>query len=164
MDLPQRKQLRLPEYDYSSPGAYFVTICTKERRRILSDITVGDAALGVPKLRLTETGGIVEKYILSTEKISGLRVDKYCIMPNHVHLLLAVESNGGTPGAASPTRAAIPDAIRVLKRLTNKEAGCELWQRSYHEHVIRNESDYREICAYIDENPAKWALDRYYGE
>ena len=162
MSLPSRKAIRIPDFDYSTPCAYFVTICTQDRRCILSDITVGDAALGVPELRLTDIGKIVEKYVLSTDRIPNLRVDKYCVMPNHVHMIVVVAANNGTPRAASPTREAIPNAVRVLKRLTNKEAGQELWQRSYHDHVIRNENDYREIWTYIDNNPAKWAIDRYY--
>ena len=60
-ELPKRKQLRLQQFDYSTPGAYFVTICTQDRKCILSDITVGADALGGPELALTATGKIVEK-------------------------------------------------------------------------------------------------------
>ena len=71
-DLPERKRLRLEQYDYSSPGAYFVTFCTKDRQCILSDITVGADALGGPRVTLTDAGRIVEKYILSTDNIPGI--------------------------------------------------------------------------------------------
>jgi REP element-mobilizing transposase RayT len=167
MDLPERKALRLPEYDYSAPGAYFVTVCTQNRRCILSHITVGADALGGPNLTLTETGKVVEKYILSTSRIDGLHVDKYVIMPNHIHMILRIdgvfaEENGGPPRASAPTAATIPSAIGALKRLVHREAGRVVFQRSYHEHVIRNERDYLEIWNYIDTNPAKWAEDRYY--
>ena len=162
MDLPQRKALRLKAYDYSTPGAYFVTICTHERRCILSSITVGADALGGPQVKLTETGRIVEKYILTTENIPGIHIDKYVIMPNHVHLILVVDRVSGPPRASAPTMAAVPNAVSALKRLVNREIGGNIWQRSYHEHVIRNEKDYREIWTYIDENPAKWAEDRYF--
>ncbi len=166
MDLPKRKQIRLPDFDYSSPGAYFVTICTKDRRCMLSDISVGADALGGPCLTLTETGQIVERYILSTGNIAGLSVDQYVIMPNHVHLLLRIgktdaASEGGPPRASAPT---LSDAVGALKRLVNREAGRNIWQRGYYEHVIRNEHDYREIWEYIENNPAKWAEDRYYTE
>ena len=152
MELPKRKPPRLPEYDYASPGAYFVTICTKDRRCILSDITAGAA----PCLQLTDTGKIVEQYILSTERMTGFHVDNYVIMPNHIHMILRIDN--GPPRASAPT---VSDAVGALKRLVNRSLGRSIWQRSFHEHVIRNEHDYREIWAYIDANPARWAEDRY---
>ena len=161
---PQRKATRLKAYDYSSPGAYFITICTKDRRYILSEITVGADALGGPKNRLTHSGRIVEKYILSTSNIPGLHVDKYVIMPNHVHLLITVDETGGPPRASAPTMASVPNAVSALKRLVNREIGNNIWQRSFHDHVIRNENDYREIWNYIETNPARWFEDRFYSE
>ena len=83
-------------------------------------------------------------------------VDKYVVMPNHIHMILWIES--GPPGASAPT---VSDAVGALKRLVNRRLGHDIWQRSFHEHVIRNEQDYREIWEYIDQNPAKWAEDRY---
>ena len=92
MELPKRKPIRLPDYDYSSPGTYFVTICTQDRRCILSRITVGADALGGPQLQLTDAGKIVEQYILSSDRIPGFRVDKYVVMPNHIHLIMRIEN------------------------------------------------------------------------
>ena len=160
-DLPQRKNLRLQDFDYDSPGDYFVTICTQNRKCILSEISVGADALGGPTVTLTHTGQIVEKYILSTEDIPGVSVDKYVIMPNHVHLLLTVENTGGPPRASAPTTALVPNAVSALKRLVNRELGTDIWQRSYYDHVIRNSLDYREIWQYIENNPARWAEDCY---
>ncbi len=162
MALPQRKPTRLKAYDYSTPGAYFVTICTEDRKCILSDITVGADALGGPLVRLTPEGQIVERYILSTENIPGIHIDKYVIMPNHVHLILLVDEMDGPPRASAPTMEAVPNAVSALKRLVNRALGRNIWQRSYHDHVIRGEADYREIWQYIDTNPARWAEDRYY--
>ena len=161
MELPKRKQNRLPEWDYSAPGAYFITICTQKKRCILSNIIVGADALGGPSVVLTDVGRIAEKYIRSTDNIPGIRVDKYVIMPNHIHLILIVDRTDGPPRASAPTMAAIPDAVSSLKRLVNREWGTNIWQRSYHDHVIRNENDYRIIWEYIDTNPAKWAEDCY---
>ena len=161
-DYPQRKTIRLQNYDYSTPGAYFVTICTQGRKCILSEITVGADALGGPQVRLTRIGQIVEKYILSTESIPGVHVEKYVIMPNHVHLILSVDGTDGPPRASAPTMAVVPNVISALKRLVNREAGTNIWQRSYHDHVIRGEADYRGIWTYIDTNPARWAEDCYY--
>ena len=167
MDLPERKPIRLPDYDYSSPGAYFVTICTQGRRCILSRIAVGADALGGPLLQLTEIGKIVEKTILATERIEGLHVDNYVIMPNHIHMILRIDANvwrsdNGPPRASAPTEAKIPSAVGALKRLVHRRVGRQIFQRSYHEHVIRDEADLRAIWEYIDANPGKWAEDRYY--
>ncbi len=157
MELPKRKSNRLPDFDYSSPGAYFITICTQNRRCILSRISVGADALGGPRLQLTDAGKVVEQYILSTDRMISFHVDNYVIMPNHIHMILRIDS--GPPRASAPT---VSDAVGALKRLVNRKLGHNLWQRSFHEHVIRNEHDYREIWEYIDTNPARWAEDRYY--
>ena len=90
MDLPVRKPNRLTEYDYSQNGAYFVTICTQDRKPILSKI-VGDGAHDVPMVALTNIGEIVRKYIISSNRINGITVDKYMIMPNHIHLIVLVD-------------------------------------------------------------------------
>ena len=156
MELPKRKLTRLPDYDYASPGAYFITICTKNRSCILSNITVGADALGGPSLQLTDTGKVVEQYLLSAERMPGFLIDKYVVMPNHIHMILRIES--GPPRASAPT---VSDAVGAIKRLVNRRLGHDIWQRSFHEHVIRNERDYREIWEYIDGNPARWAEDRY---
>ena len=175
MDLPQRKRIRLPDYDYSSPGAYFVTVCTQNRRCILSDIVVGDGVLDVPNVRLSPYGEIVAETLREIKKTySWLSLDHSVIMPNHIHLLLRIEENGpsGTPaptnmdngpsGTPAPTNETLPKLISTFKRFTNRRCGMQLWQRSYHEHVIRGENDYREIWEYIEANPGKWVEDRYY--
>ena len=164
MELPKRKPIRLPAYDYSSPGAYFVTICTHDRRCLLSRITVGADALGGPSLQWTDTGKIVEQYILSTYRMPGFRLDKYVVMPNHIHMILRIDSDAASPDSGPPRASAptVSDAVGALKRLVNRSLGKNIWQRSFHEHVIRNENDYREIWEYIDANPAKWAEDRYF--
>lgn len=162
MPFYSRKPTRLPDYDYNLEGAYFITICTQNKKCLLSKI-VGDDALGVPKTQLTKTGAIVEKFILSGENIKALTVDKYVIMPNHIHLLLIIEKDGGgTPRASSPTTAIIPRFVASLKRFVNKEAGESFFQRSYHDHIIRNEKDYLRIWEYIENNPKQWELDCFY--
>ena len=165
MDYPKRKATRLKAYDYSSPGAYFVTICTKDRSCILSKITVGEQ-LAAPEVFLTAVGKIVEEQIqLLPERFPALTIDRYVIMPNHVHLLIRV-AEPSSAGAASCSPTAI-SAVQALKSLTarmcSKTFGVKpLWQRSFHDHVIRGQRDYLEIWAYIENNPAKWAEDRYY--
>ena len=174
-DLAKRKRLRLQNYDYDSHGAYFLTICTHQRKPILSKIapvTVGDGAHDVPFesnngiIQHTTIGKIVEKYLLSSENIPGIKIDQYVIMPNHIHVIIIVESNPippcGTSKAPSPTSAIIPRAVSAFKRFCNREIGYNIFQRGYHDHIIRNEKDYTAIVQYIAENPLKWEQDCFY--
>ena len=90
----------------------------------------------------------------------------YCIMPNHVHLLITITENNpnGAPGASLPTKSALSDYIGTLKRFCNKKFGENIWQTSFHDHIIRDEYDYMLHLQYIDENPKKWLIgeDEYY--
>ena len=161
MEYPNRKANRLTEYDYSQPGAYFVTICAKEKRKIFSEI-VGGGALDAPQSRLTQIGEIVDAYIQSTNNIPDVTVEKYVIMPNHIHMILMVKANGGPSKAPAPTNAIIPHAISTFKRFCNRKIGENVFQRSYHDHVIRNNVDYLKVWNYIDTNPATWEEDCFY--
>ncbi|MBE6770482.1 MAG: hypothetical protein E7548_07020 [Ruminococcaceae bacterium] len=163
MELPIRKPTRLKNYNYSSNGYYFITICTHNRKNILCDI-VGDGVYDIPKTTLFHCGEIVEKYIQKMNyQYDNVCVDKYVIMPNHIHLILAVE-NSGTSRAPSPTNNAVSHAISTFKRFVNKEIGQNIFQRSFHDHIIRNEQDYLKIWNYIDTNPLKWEEDCFYIE
>ncbi len=161
MEFKERKPTRLKEYDYSTNGVYFITICTKDRKCILSRI-VGDGVLDVPKVVLSEYGRIVCKHL---EQISNhydyLNIDNYVIMPNHMHILMNVCANGmsRTP---SPTNNVISSFISTLKRFVNKETGVNLFQRSFYDHIIRDECDYIEHYTYIENNPSKWDSDELY--
>ena len=171
MDRPTRKPMRLKDHDYSAPGAYFITVCTRDKRRILSGIekplgeTVGEG-LAPPAVCLSASGRIVEEQIRALPaRFPGLSVDRYVVMPNHVHLLISLShvSGGASP---SPTRgSSMTDAVRTLKSLSSRLSGSgPLWQRSYYDHIVRNEDDYRQIAEYIDANPARWREDRFYGK
>lgn len=148
MELPQRKKIRVGEYDYSQCGAYFVTICTQNRRPILSNI-VGDDAHIVPK----RYGQIAEKYLKN-----AVEIEKYVIMPDHIHMLIRLEEQGAEK--RSPQASRIASIVRSIKTLTTKEIGEPIFQRSYYDHVIRNQRDYNEIWEYIENNPRKWMLTR----
>ena len=157
--LPKRKSVRLKDYDYSSVGSYHITVCTKDKACILSTIVGADAHIG-PYPRLTPIGTVVEKYLRS---IPG--IGEYVIMPNHVHMLLHISADDATKGpmwVSAPTHAAIPTRIRSWKILVSKELGQSIWQRSYYDHVVRDEHDYLTRVQYIHENPAKWFYDDYY--
>ena len=105
--LPDRKIIRLAEYDYNVDGVYFITICSKNREKIFSEIKTekhSDGSVTV-NVELTEVGKTAEKYILSSERIDGVKIDDYVIMPNHIHIIVALECSGsnncGTSGAPS---------------------------------------------------------------
>ena len=160
MEAPKRKHIRLKNYDYSQNGAYFVTICTAGRREILSEVIpfVGpDAPIG-PHVRFTEIGAVAEKYILRTEMVySGVKIERYVIMPNHIHILLQL-TGGGPMGASGPT---IPQIVKGLKGMVTRELGASVWQRGYYDHIIRDDNDFLACWTYIDQNPARWAEDEY---
>lgn len=126
---------------------------------------VGDDALGVPENQLTQMGKIAEAYSLSGNKMERVTVEKYVIMPNHIHILLLVDMDeGGTPRASSPTVAVIPRFVSAFKRLVNQKIGQNIFQRSYHDHIIRGQQDYLKIWEYIDNNSKQWSLDCFYTE
>ena len=114
-----RKPNRLKDYDYSQNGAYFVTVCTKDRHEILGEILVGDAAFGVPFVRLTETGEMVKQHIEHIDNVSEyVHLNKYTIMPNHIHLIISI--TGGTPKAASPTKSIISQTVNPKIRAAER--------------------------------------------
>ncbi|MBQ7999617.1 MAG: hypothetical protein IJ298_00160 [Ruminococcus sp.] len=163
MDFPKRKPTRLKGFNYSSHGAYFITICTKNKANMLCRV-VGGGAFDAPQINLTSIGKIVEKYILSTNNISNVTVDKYVIMPNHIHMIIFVDNADGMSRAPSPTNEVIPHLVSTLKRFVNLDVSENIFQRSYNDHIIRDYKGYYTKWKYIDDNPAKWAEDKYYCE
>ena len=154
--LPKRKQNRLTGYDYSQPGCYFVTICSRDREHLFGCVVGADVLIG-PHVQLSEVGAIVEQTISQIPS-----VDKYIVMPNHVHILLRLPvANNGPMGTSAPTQS-VPWIVRYLKRTVTMACGKTVWQRGYHDHIIRSEADYLRIWDYIDTNPAKWREDCYY--
>ncbi len=156
MDLPNRKTMRLKEYDYSTPGAYFVTICTKDKQKILGDV-VGEGLCALPKVILTDIGTKIDaaiRYINTAyETVS---VDKYVVMPNHIHMLVCITDTGGRGGPP------LQHVIGRMKSYTTHQHGVVLWQKSFYDHIIRDKHDYDAIWRYIDENPAKWNEDEFF--
>ena len=162
--LPKRKPNRLQGYDYSSNGVYFVTICTQNKDCILGRI-VGGGVLDAPKIELSKYGKAVDEQIALINSIyDNVIVEKYVIMPNHIHLLIRIEniSESGMSRAPSPTNSVIAIFVSTLKRFTNKNAGEKIWQRSYYDHIVRNENEYLKIWEYINSNAQKWQNDKYY--
>ncbi len=162
MELLKRKNIRLKDYNYSQNGAYFVTICTHNKAHLFGEI-VGEGS-PLPNVRLNEKGKIVDEYVNKIPiKYTSVKIDKYATMPNHIHMIIAIVGGRGNP---SPTIGNIIgwfkyQTTKIVNELQNT-AGAKLWQRSYHDHIIRNEQEYLKIWQYIDENPQKWDQDCYY--
>ncbi len=168
MELPKRKPTRLKNYDYSQNGAYFVTICTKDRKEILSKITsIVGQGLAPAENNLSAYGKIAEEQLLILpSRYNHLKIDKYIIMPNHIHIIFVIQNE--TAGASPcPT---LSDIICSYKSLTTRYckklgfAGHCLFQSSFHDHIIRNENDYQKIWQYIDTNHLKWKEDCFYDD
>lgn len=149
MKYPSRKSTRIPDFDYSSANYYFITICTQYKLCLFGTIK-----------EQNQYGKIASDMLMNIEKhFSGIRVDKYVIMPNHVHLILVIKNS------QIPTN--LNTVIGLYKSGVSREIhkikpGLEVWQRSFHDHVIRNQRDYEMIWSYIDTNPLRWEMDRFY--
>ena len=161
-----RKNIRLVNFDYSRNGLYFITICTKNRITYLSkliDVTSVGADIIRPIVKMTNIGELLEFSINDIKNhYDNISILKYCIMPDHVHLIISimheiVPINGGRMISA-PT---VSTVIGSLKRFVSKQIGFSIWQKSFHDHIIRNEKEFLEICDYIDNNPINWVNDIY---
>ena len=161
-DLPKRKHPRLKRYDYSLNAGYFITICTFQKRKMLSKIKVG-RGLAPAETCLTNHGKIVEMTLSEMpSRFQYLEIENYVVMPNHIHVIMTLNA----PAGASP-RPTIMDIVCAFKSLSTRRCKQvsqieKLWQVSFHDHIIRNEHDYRSIYEYIDNNPAHRAEDVYY--
>jgi putative transposase len=165
-----RKSLRLKDYNYSLAGAYFITICTRDRKSYFEKF---------PNLQIiihTQWDGLVNRF-------PQIQLDEFVVMPNHIHGIIFIvgaihesplqnRSNMSLPMVyESPLQnrrnMLLPKAIGYFKMNTAKQinqilkrAGQPFWQRNYYEHVIRNEKELKRIRAYIQNNPLRWKLDR----
>ena len=165
-DLPTRKNIRLKGYDYSKAGCYFVTICIKERHNIFWDAQTVGAACGRPsddcRPVLSETGLLIDTELKRIANIYGcVNIDNYVIMPNLVHMIISlsvIQNADGRPRAA-PT---ISRIINQFKGSISKQLGYSIWQKLFHDHIIRNDEVYQRIWSYIDENPMRWTEDKYF--
>ena len=159
-ELPKRKKIRIQGYDYSRAGVYFITICVKDMHELLGNMKVG-AATCRPCVELSLEGQITDNAIRNIHDIyPHVVVDKYVIMPNHVHLILSVSDLKSGRQIAAPTT--VQTVIGNMKRYVSMQTGYSLWQKSFYDHIIRDEEDYQRIWQYIDQNPARWQEDCYY--
>jgi putative transposase len=184
---PHRRSIRLKGYDYTQPGAYFVTVCTHRREFLFGDVVNGEVVMN-------GFGAVVDYQWRQIPRFSpNTMLDEFVVMPNHFHgivIIVGDETNVGakhpclnsgkadgidTGGCFAPTTerphgtapgslsAVIQNFISVTTRKINRmrrTPGRKLWQRNYHEHIIRNDAELNRIREYIRNNPLKWAEDR----
>ena len=172
-EFPKRRPTRLKDYDYSSVGVYFVTICVQNRQQILSEIVREEAykitenqrasvgeGLAPPAytVQLKHCGEIVKEQLQQIEqRYTNVNVMDYVIMPDHIHMILYLRKVAG--GASpSPTLDAVICAFKSLtSRSCKQKYGIEkIFQRSFAEHIIRDREDYETRRKYIFENPMRW--------
>lgn len=152
--MENRKNPRLPDYDYGQNNAYFVTVCSTNREHVFGNI-VGAGHPAGPHTDLTDIGHIVNSVILSIPlSYSNVSLDAYTVMPDHVHLLLCIYEPNGPAGCPAPT---LPKIVGAFKSICTRKAQRPLWQRGYYEHIIRNREDWENCAKYIANNPAAWA-------
>jgi REP element-mobilizing transposase RayT len=164
-EFPKRKRNRLKDHDYSRSGAYFVTICTKNKQNILSNIVGGDVLDAPSRVKLSQYGQIANKYINKLNDFyDHITVTHYVIMPNHIHFILFVFENGASRTSPPTQHSMTSRFVSTFKRFCNKEYGHNIWQRSFHDHIIRDKKSYEKIAKYISENPLKWKYDCFYTE
>ena len=176
---PDRQSTRLHDFDYSSAGAYFITICAHNRECLFGDIVDG-------VMRLNEVGRVIADEWQKTAVIRpSVTLDQFIVMPNHFHAIIFINDVGATRWVArstdnrsttrathrvAPTNLASNSLGAIIGQFKSavsrqlKRAGhhpqTPVWQRNYYDHVIRNEKSLQEIRDYIQNNPMKWELDR----
>jgi len=159
MEQQTRKNQRLQGYDYRKSGMFFITICTKDKRELLGKIIVDSTQIS--RIELSEYGKMTKTEIENIPThYEEVMLDRFVIMPNHLHLVLQIAANS-LQKDLRPATTRLSMIIAMLKKKTNKAAGFNLWQRSFYDHIVRNDEDYRRIAQYIDTNPQKWAIDRF---
>lgn len=145
----KRKNPRLKDYNYTLGGYYFITICTENKNHYFGEIVE-------EKMQLNEIGKLAYSNIENLEKIyNTIKIDKFIVMPNHIHMIIIIKKE---------TDLTVSRIIKQYKEWITKTIKKFIWQKSYYDHIIRNEKDYYRIWKYIDENELKWSLDKYYSE
>ena len=141
-----------------------LTFCTKERKQILSRIDAAADLFSPPTVHLTQTGQIINAAIENIpDRYPGVFIDRFVIMPNHVHLLLRIEPCGRFDNR--PYERSVPSVgyvVRYCKGFVTRQTGKNVWQKGYYDHVVRDEQDYVIRARYIENNPAEWAEDEYH--
>jgi REP element-mobilizing transposase RayT len=160
-ELSKRKSIRLKHYDYSQAGYYFVTICTENRLNLFGEVVGVDDPVHPPVMQRNKIGEIVcECWNRMNGIYQNVVTDEFCLMPNHIHGIIVISE---TVGQGRPTLQKIMQGFKsVTTRMCFEYGYTNIWQKSYYEHIIRNEKDLNDIREYIVNNPGKWREDEYF--
>lgn len=160
--------MRNENIDYTN-GSFFITICTYNRKCVLGHIAAG---MGLCPIRLTYSGNVVASELSQLQnRFTNIKIRAYCIMPNHIHFIIDIEAKrmGQSPIPAENSVTTVAAVVGALKSITTKivnkmngTPGAKLWQSGYWDDKIKSINDYAEIRRYIDDNPRKWAEDKYF--
>ena len=171
-ELPIRKRTRLKDYDYSTPGAYFITVCTDDKRNLFwnggIDTTkfhwnaVGANCVRPQNLPLSNIGKIVDSELqIWHTTYENVSLHSYVVMPNHLHIILVIT---GTEDGRTQFAPTVSRMVKQFKGAVTKRVGKSIWQKSFYEHIIRDQYDYDIRSKYIEENPIRWQCDEYYAQ
>jgi putative transposase len=157
-----RRSIRLPWYDYSQEGWYYITLCVLGNKCLLGKFVDG-------RIQLYQYGRIVEDcWIWLAKQYAHVHLDEYVVMPNHLHGIVIIRRGGlrTAPTPNLPKYKPLSRLVGAFKTVSTKQVnlirntpGHKLWQRNYYEHIIRNEDELNHIRQYIAENPVNWAKD-----
>jgi len=144
------KRRRLQNYDYSNNGSYFITVCTLQRENLFWTQNINLNDVNIP---LSDVGIFIKNCIEQTcIHVPSVSIDNYVIMPNHIHLIITLLDSD----------VSVSGIVHYLKSQTTKHLDYSIFQRSFHDHIIRNAAEYEKIWNYIEDNPRKWNEDKYY--
>jgi putative transposase len=151
-DIHHRRSIRLPGYDYSQPGAYFVTICIWQRECLLGEIQEGN-------ILLSRYGEVVNFNWFNLIRVyPHIELNSFVIMPNHLHGIIIIKEQNQEHSLSEIVRRFKTFSARRINQLRSV-SGIPVWQRGYYEHIIRNETTFSKIQEYIINNPYKWETD-----
>lgn len=161
----KRKTIRLKHFDYAQGGYYFITICTQNRQCFFGEDGVGAGLRADPKCNAA--GHMIKSaWHQIPHFYNTVELDEFVVMPNHIHGIIKLN---GRPQRDAPT---ISDIMNRFKSYTTahycygvkhnqwQSFDGKLWQRSFYDHVIRNDFDLLRVRQYIRNNPIKWDMDR----
>ncbi|MCE5285513.1 MAG: transposase [Pelosinus sp.] len=167
LDRPFRKTIRLKDFDYSQAGSYFITICTNNRFHLFGEVC--NKANAIPRMVLNSAGEMIQDVLIGLPRYyNGINIDKFQIMPNHIHYIVWIRNYN-----MANKNTGLSDIIHGFKTFTTKKYidgvnqnkwrpfQKKLWQRNYYEHIIRDEEDYQNISEYILNNLIQWQKDEY---
>ena len=150
--MPKRKAIRIPDYDYSQCNVYFLTLCVQERKTLFWTTKVC-CGQNIP---LSPAGKIARNCVAEISgRYESVTVEKYCIMPDHVHLLLSINATAAGRPMVAPT---VSRVVQQFKGAVSKQIGRSIWQKSFYDHIIRNDADFLACWQYIENNPLKYEV------